>query len=495
MQLNDRQVEEFLDLWKNLPSRMANSEVLLNFMQQVTGEAPELGCYPGEDWMNLVQEINKTLRKWNGSLGAKDVFKYQNGQLKCRMPQTLSLFQTINNRGEGTQRQHFKEEGLSAGSDTCAVFDKSDDCVESACNDCHLKSPEGDVKLRTQNLATLCQPAEAFERKAIPAQADSLPSSIQHQAMQEVNVPLSEGLPQIGKLTPAAFATEYPEICRYFKDLKAMSPEMIWARDELHALWSGPVFKDGQLVAQQRVWFGRLMSDVATLAIRMCARLNMDLGKAAHLCMYFNSTGCIFDSWACNGLHMCLCCGSTKHSYGECQITRNLERESQKFLGSFGLYPLPFSKWAGKDLEKILVKLAESAGPEEIDPSAVRGRGSDQSTEVWTLYPEEKLDESFGVEDTHSEGEGDCAEASSTESSFVNSPHAGPEDWTMEEVAEWLWNLEGDKHRRYVETFKENLIDGRVLAELTLSDLKEDLGVRELRNRKVIYQEIQNLFH
>ncbi len=37
---------------------------------------------------------------------------------------------------------------------------------------------------------------------------------------------------------------------------------------------------------------------------------------------------------------------------------------------------------------------------------------------------------------------------------------------------------------RYVETFKENLIDGRVLPELTLSDLKEDLGVRELRNRK-----------
>lgn len=205
-------------------------------------------------------------------------------------------------------------------------------------------------------------------------------------------MPLSEGLPQIGKLTPAAFATEYPEICRYFKDLKAMSPEMIWARDELHALWSGPVFKDGELVAQQRVsWFGRpLMSDVATLAIRMCARLNMDLEKATHLCMYFNSTGCIFDSWACNGLHMCLCCGSTKHGYRECQMTRNLERESQKFLGSFGLYPLdPCSKWEGKDLEKILVKLAESAEQEEMDPSdALLGWGSGQSMEAWTPYPE-----------------------------------------------------------------------------------------------------------
>ena len=31
-----------------------------------------------------------------------------------------------------------------------AVFDKSDDCVESAYDDCHLESPEGDVKPRTQ---------------------------------------------------------------------------------------------------------------------------------------------------------------------------------------------------------------------------------------------------------------------------------------------------------------------------------------------------------
>lgn len=59
---------------------------------------------------------------------------------------------------------------------------------------------------------------------------------------------------------------------------------------------------------------------------------------------------------------------------------------------------------------------------------------------------QEKLEESFGVEDTHSEGEGDCVEAS-TETSFDNSP-PGPEDWTVDEVAEWLWNLEGDKHRR-----------------------------------------------
>lgn len=38
---------------------------------------------------------------------------------------------------------------------------------------------------------------------------------------------------------------------------------------------------------------------------------------------------------------------------------------------------------------------------------------------------------------------------------------------------------------RYVESFKANLIDGRALAELTLSDLK-DLEVKELRNRKAV---------
>jgi len=38
---------------------------------------------------------------------------------------------------------------------------------------------------------------------------------------------------------------------------------------------------------------------------------------------------------------------------------------------------------------------------------------------------------------------------------------------------------------RYVETFKENLIDGKALAYLTLPELKDDLGVVELRNRKV----------
>lgn len=183
------------------------------------------------------------------------------------------------------------------------------------------------------------------------------------------------------------------------------------------------------------------------------------------------------------------------------------------------------------------------------------------------------------LEETQSEG--DCE--TSTEISSNNGSLL-PQEWTVEEVADWLWNLEGDRHRRlgsggvfvffsfrfkkgrlfaesssfksnsievlvkyvflhiffslaaliskrwfedihpiifhksvflptrnfdfffgrkrkglfqgkrgprprpgflrYVQAFKENLIDGMSLETLTLGDLKE-LGVTELRNRKV----------
>ena len=179
------------------------------------------------------------------------------------------------------------------------------------------------------------------------------------------------------------------------------------------------------------------------------------------------------------------------------------------------------------------------------------------------------------------QSEGDCE--TSTEISSNNGSLL-PQEWTVEEVADWLWNLEGDRHRRlgsggvfvffsfrfkkgrlfaesssfksnsievlvkyvflhifflwqlwsqkdglktfirlfftnqcfyppgtltffldenerdcskgkrgprprpgflrYVQAFKENLIDGMSLETLTLGDLKE-LGVTELRNRKV----------
>ena len=52
----------------------------------------------------------------------------------------------------------------------------------------------------------------------------------------------------------------------------------------------------------------------------------------------------------------------------------------------------------------------------------------------------EKLEK---LEETQSEG--DCE--TSTEISSNNGSLL-PQEWTVEEVADWLWNLEGDRHRR-----------------------------------------------
>ncbi len=58
------------------------------------------------------------------------------------------------------------------------------------------------------------------------------------------------------------------------------------------------------------------------------------------------------------------------------------------------------------------------------------------------FHGQEKLDER--EEETHSDG--DCGISSTTSSD--RSPLRAPEDWTVDEVADWLWNLEGGKHRR-----------------------------------------------
>lgn len=61
-------------------------------MQKVTGvKKPRKGSYPPEQWTALVEQINRTLLKWNKEHGAKNVFRYQNGQVNCRMPHTLTL--------------------------------------------------------------------------------------------------------------------------------------------------------------------------------------------------------------------------------------------------------------------------------------------------------------------------------------------------------------------------------------------------------------------
>ena len=70
---------------------MINSRRLLVFMQKVTGEIPKLGCHSGESWMALLQEVNEKLREWNGQLGSKKVFEYENGQVICHSRRVMKL--------------------------------------------------------------------------------------------------------------------------------------------------------------------------------------------------------------------------------------------------------------------------------------------------------------------------------------------------------------------------------------------------------------------
>ncbi|CAJ1397888.1 unnamed protein product [Effrenium voratum] len=67
----------------------------------------------------------------------------------------------------------------------------------------------------------------------------------------------------------------------------------------------------------------------------------------------------------------------------------------------------------------------------------------------------------------------------STAASSVDTP---PLEWTCDHVAGWLDSLGGCS--RYIRQFQENLIDGRTLSSLTLEELKDDLGVKELGPRK-----------
>ena len=65
--------------------------------------------------------------------------------------------------------------------------------------------------------------------------------------------------------------------------------------------------------------------------------------------------------------------------------------------------------------------------------------------------------------------------------------------WNEDEVAEWLKSL-NVVYTKYIPDFKVNEINGEALKELTDAELKNDLGVKELGPRKVIYSAIQRLF-
>ena len=51
------------------------------------------------------------------------------------------------------------------------------------------------------------------------------------------------------------------------------------------------------------------------------------------------------------------------------------------------------------------------------------------------------------IEDIRSEGES-MATTEASNGAQASSAR-DPEEWTVDEVANWLWNLEGDKHRRH----------------------------------------------
>ena len=351
-----------------------------------------------------------------------------------------------------------------------------------------------------------------------PPTAPTLPAAV-HVEVHASDGDVSRGMdlderPQIApteehQLTKEKLAAEYPQLYEYVVNLEAMSYQMLFEREELHDFWKDPVHKGGEIIKNHRIlWCGEpLPSFIASLAIHTCSRLQMDLSQARNFCMSFNNKGCHSTSCSCNFFHLCLCCGSGRHGFKDCERSQELLEEAQHFQQIFGVDPLhPLSKFGGEDLESILLKLVQkdimprrnanadavgtaSSVEDVTDPSAVfedplllwyANDGQPQVPEAEKL---EKLEET--------QSEGDCE--TSTEISSNNGSLL-PQEWTVEEVADWLWNLEGDRHRRYVQAFKENLIDGMSLETLTLGDLKE-LGVTELRNRKIMHQEIQKLFN
>lgn len=88
------------------------------------------------------------------------------------------------------------------------------------------------------------------------------------------------------------------------------------------------------------------------------------------------------------------------------------------------------------------------------------------------------------------------ADDMSTASTALGSPASvmiTPLFWNEDDVAEWLKSL-NVVYTKYIPDFKVNEINGEALKELTDEELKNDLGVKELGPRKVIYSAIQRLF-
>lgn len=64
------------------------------------------------------------------------------------------------------------------------------------------------------------------------------------------------------------------------------------------------------------------------------------------------------------------------------------------------------------------------------------------------------------------------------------------EDWSVGDVCDWL---QAQGFARYVASFARENIDGDVLLELTLEELKDELGVTSLGDRKRLFEAISSL--
>lgn len=165
------------------------------------------------------------------------------------------------------------------------------------------------------------------------------------------------------QLTKEKLAAEYPQLYEYVVNLDSMSYQMLFEREELHDFWKDPVRKGGEIIKNHRIlWCGEpLPSFIASLAIHTCSRLQMDLSQARNFCMSFNNKGCHSTSCSCNFFHLCLCCGSGRHGFKDCERSQELLEEAQHFQKIFGVDPLhPLSKFGGEDLESILLKLVQN---------------------------------------------------------------------------------------------------------------------------------------
>mmetsp|Transcript_27799 Transcript_27799/g.24427 ORF Transcript_27799/g.24427 Transcript_27799/m.24427 type:complete len:174 (-) Transcript_27799:2504-3025(-) len=63
-------------------------------------------------------------------------------------------------------------------------------------------------------------------------------------------------------------------------------------------------------------------------------------------------------------------------------------------------------------------------------------------------------------------------------------------EWNIEDVAEWLEHLSLND---YIDIFKENHVDGKLLFEITETDLKDDFKMTSFGHRKNFMKAVENL--